>query len=298
MDIGGGLPQTLANAARPFGGTWSSDGTILFSRVGSLFRIAGFRRRGRGGDQAGLRASCFIGFLSSYPAAGNSFSTARTGGCPGIYLGSLDTPEIKRLTAADTAGLYLPPGWLLYVRQGTLVARRFDPLRGELTGDPVTVADPVGLDAERSVGAFSVSAAGLVAYRSAGGGIRRQLTWFDRSGKVLGTLGAPDENNLFDPALSPDGRRVAVERTVQGNTDIWIIDPVRTTRFTFDAGLDTSSSVVAGRKPDRFPVESDRYERLLREGVKWRRRRGIDRRVAGEQDPQRLVARRPLLSSA
>ena len=47
----------------------------------------------------------------------------------GIYLGSLDAPETKRLTAADTAGLYVPPGWLLYIRQGTLVARRFDPLR-------------------------------------------------------------------------------------------------------------------------------------------------------------------------
>jgi Tol biopolymer transport system component len=58
---------------------------------------------------------------------------------------------------------------------------------------------------------------------------------------VLGTLGAPDESNLFDPALSPDGRRVAVERTIQGNTDIWIIDGVRTTRFTFDAGLDSSA---------------------------------------------------------
>ena len=79
----------------------------------------------------------------------------------GIYLGSLDAPQTKRLTAADTAGLYAPPGWLLYIRQGTLVARRFDPLRGELTGDPVTVADPVGVNATRFVGAFSVSAAGL-----------------------------------------------------------------------------------------------------------------------------------------
>jgi hypothetical protein len=168
------------------------------------------------------------------------YSTVQAAGA-GIYLGSLDAPETKRLTAADTAGLYVPPGWLLYVRQSTLVARRFDPSRGELTGDPVTVADPVGLDAARFLGAFSVSAAGLVAYRSAGGGIRRQLTWFDRSGKVLGTLGAPDENNLYDPALSPDGRRVAVERSIQGNTDIWIIDGVRTTRFTFDEGLDTSA---------------------------------------------------------
>jgi Tol biopolymer transport system component len=59
--------------------------------------------------------------------------------------------------------------------------------------------------------------------------------WFDRYGKQLGTLGAPDENELIGPNLSPDGRRVVVFRTVQGNTDIWILDGARTTRLTFDA---------------------------------------------------------------
>ena len=76
-----------------------------------------------------------------------------------------------------------------------------------------------------------------MAYRSGGAG-QRQLVWFDRSGKTLGTLGAPDANGLSTPSLSPDGRRVAVYRTVQGNTDIWLLDATRTTRFTFDASLD------------------------------------------------------------
>src|SRR5204863_9127717 len=101
---------------------------------------------------------------------------------------------------------------------------------------PVTVADPVAIDGNTNAGAVSVSAAGLVAYRS-GGTNRRQLTWFDRSGKALGTVGAPDEN-LLGPYLSPDGRRVAVYRTVQGNADIWLLDADRTTRLTFDPSLD------------------------------------------------------------
>ena len=78
------------------------------------------------------------------------------------------------------------------MRQGTLVARRFDSTAGELAGEPITVADNVGLDVSNSSSAFSVSRGGIVAYRSIGTG-RRQLTWFDRTGKAIGTLGARDE---------------------------------------------------------------------------------------------------------
>ena len=53
------------------------------------------------------------------------------------------------------------------------------------------------------------------------------------------------------PRLSPDGRRVAVYRTVQGNTDIWLLDADRTTRFTFDASL------------DRFPIWSPDGSRIV-----------------------------------
>jgi hypothetical protein len=50
-------------------------------------------------------------------------------GGPGIYIGSLDSSEIKRLTPADSAGAYAPSGWLLFMRQGVLVAQRFDVTR-------------------------------------------------------------------------------------------------------------------------------------------------------------------------
>ena len=104
----------------------------------------------------------------------------------------------------------------------------------------MTVADPVTFrSGPFFVGAFSASATGLVAYRAAGIN-RRQLTWFDRSGKALGSIGAPDENDLVNLNLSPDGQRVAVQRTVQNNTDIWLLDGARTTRFTFDEGRDVS----------------------------------------------------------
>ena len=117
------------------------------------------------------------------------------------------------------------------------MAQRLDLQQKSLTGDPITVADPVAAG-NTSAGGASVSAAGLVAYR-AGGASLRQLTWFDRTGKAVGVVGEPDAN-MFSPALSPDGRRVAIDRTVQGNRDVWLMDLAREgiTRFTFDAAVD------------------------------------------------------------
>ena len=100
-----------------------------------------------------------------------------------------------------------------------------------------------------------MAATGLVAYRT-GAGSQRQLTWFDRSGTARGTVGDPD-GSLSDPRVSPDGRRVVVSRTVQGNTDLWLLDGARTSRFTFDAAHDNRSPLVARRHPDRVSLEPD-----------------------------------------
>ena len=291
IDIGGGSPQTLTDACNR-GGTWSPDGTILFTRAAAspLSRIPA-----SGGEPVAvtkLNKQTNHRFPQFLPGGRQFLFYAQgTPETAGIYLGSLDSSETKRLAAADTAGVYSPDGWLLFIRAGTLLAQRLDLGRGELTGDPVTVADPVAFDAAFNAGAFSVSAAGLVAYRSGGAG-QRQLVWFDRSGKTLGTMGAPDANNLSSPILSPDGRRVAVSRTVQGNTDIWLLDATRSTRFTFDPSL------------DRFPIWSPDGSRIVfdsnRKGhrdlyVKSSNGAGSEELLlesAQDKGRQRLVARR------
>ena len=73
----------------------------------------------------------------------------------------------------------------------------------------------------------------------------------DRAGKALGTLGAPDENGLLYPSVSPDGHRAVVSRTVQGNQDLWLLDGTRTSRFTFDTA------------DDRYPVWSPHGSRIV-----------------------------------
>jgi hypothetical protein len=109
-------------------------------------------------------------------------------------------------------------------------------------GEPVTIADPVGTD-PFGLSGFSLSASGRIAYRS-GGAARRQLVWFDRTGRQFGVVAEPDPVDLISPELSPDGHRLAVNRTVQGNRDVWLWDLVRGgwTRFTFDPAQDGGPS--------------------------------------------------------
>jgi serine/threonine protein kinase len=251
IDLAGGSAQVLAPAIAR-GGTWGEDGTLLFARTAGspLSRIPA-----NGGEAVGVTTLEQQQQSHRYPQflpGGRDFLFYALGTreTQGIYLGSLDGPETTRLTAADAAGVYAPQGWLLFVRAGTLLAQRLDLAQRVLVGDPVTVADPVGFAAGTFAVGVSVSATGLVAYRS-GGGNRHQLTWFDRSGKALGVVGAPDENGLTTARLSPDDSRVAVQRTFQGNTDVWLVDADRATRFTFDASA------------DRFPVWSPDGNRIV-----------------------------------
>ncbi|HEY7191072.1 MAG TPA: protein kinase [Vicinamibacterales bacterium] len=251
VDVDGGSLQTLA-AAAPRGGAWNADGSIVFAQraLGPLFVV-----RASGGEVKPLTRLDDQQTSHRFPQflpGGQQFIFYVQGpvATAGIYLGSIDGASPTRLVASDSAGVYAPGDWLLFVRSGALLAQRLDLSRRTLTGDPVTVADSIAFDPYRQASALSISASGLIAFRS-GAATRLQLTWLDRAGKSLGAVGAPDDNALVAPRLSPDGRRVAVFRTVQQNTDIWILDPERMVRFTFDASL------------DRFPVWSPDGTRIV-----------------------------------
>src|SRR5262249_30434098 len=134
----------------------------------------------------------------------------------------------KRLANATGAPAVLPSGFLLFPRQTTLLAQAFDFKKLELYGSPFQVADSY------SSGLSATS--GIVAYKTTSRGDTRQLTWLDRSGKTLGSIGAPSAAGQAQVELSPDGKRVAVRRSA----DIWLIDTGRgiPTRLTFDEAID------------------------------------------------------------
>jgi Tol biopolymer transport system component len=254
VDVAGGPPQILCGVQIVMGGSWNRDGVILFGTLDGT----GIQRVSADGG-----ASSPITVLNparkemnhTYPTFlpdGKHFLYLVQSSVPqnsGIYLGSLgsrpDGKESKRLLVADSGLGFVPfpegkAGAIVFQRGGTLLAQRFDLRRLETADESVPVADQLSSNSTPlgSIGIFAVSQNGILAFRTASGGIK-QLVWFDRQGKRVGTAGAPQSYG-FMMRLSPDGTRVAATRVEAGNIDIWLssfssgID----TRFTFDPALD------------------------------------------------------------
>jgi Tol biopolymer transport system component len=164
---------------------------------------------------------------------GKRFLFTTSGRQPGVYLASLDGSRIKLVLRSFTATAFVPPGFLLFNRQRTLVAQSFDPVTGDVSGVPVEIADPV------AGGAFSASDSGTLVFRP-GGGSQNNLVWFGRDGKRAATVGEPAHYQQL--VLSPTGRRAAVQRidTENGNPDLWVVDldTAIASRMTTDPAMD------------------------------------------------------------
>ncbi|MGE5360320.1 MAG: protein kinase domain-containing protein [Bacteroidales bacterium] len=237
LNIGSGLPQSLLSAQDSGrGGSWNADGVIVFGlAAGPLRRVPS-----TGGTPATVTALAPGQTSHRFPhflPGGRQLLFYAAGASAGVYLGSLDSPASRRIATADTSAQLLPPNWLLFQRQGALFAQRADLARAEPTSELMPVADQLAFNQAVSAAAFSVSPAGSIAYRTGSANATR-LTWFDRSGKAVGTIGEPDTSRLMQPMLSPDGRRVVAFRTVQNNQDLWVFESERMTRWTFDPGRD------------------------------------------------------------
>jgi Tol biopolymer transport system component len=246
--ISGGPPQKicdLANALRV--GTWAQDGTILCELRGDpdisgLYvlrpgqstpqRLPGFRH---GSQQKPLL--CSPSFL---PDSRHFLFTSGVEGDVRIMVGSIDSQETQLLARGDSMAKYAAPGYLLFVRDGRLVAQAFDAHTLSVTAEPRVLADGVTNFTPMGQANFSVSQEGTLLYEPFGA--PSHLTWFDRHGRELEPAAPMNRYAAF--RLSPEGKRLAVAlgepRT--GTQDLWIFDPGPgdiPTRLTSHPGCET-----------------------------------------------------------
>jgi serine/threonine protein kinase/Tol biopolymer transport system component len=231
IDIEGGLVQTLAAAPLNNGGAWGPDGTILFtqSSVEPLYRVPA--KGGKAVVATEVKAPHLGHRFPHFLPDGRRFLFFATGPSEsqGIYVGSLDSTETKRLLDADSAAMLLAPDFVVFARQGALLAQRLNMDSLQPIGDPLPLARQVATPSGTVASvALSVATSGPVAYRSNAG--ERQLRWVDRSGRQVGLLGGPDSAQPNDARMSPDGRTVALIRMVNGNNDVWLLETARDAR--------------------------------------------------------------------
>ena len=242
VGIAGSAPVTLCEGAA-WGGAWSREGTIVMgSSTDSLRQVAE-----TGGDPKPLltldASRQEIGQV--WPQLlpdGKHFlflSRSRKPEQGGVYCGQLGSTESKRILPGESMALFSPPGYLLFLRQETLLAQPFDASKLQTLGGAFGVADGIGKTAENSGGMFTVSAHGALAYR-AGSSPNYVIAMFDRSGKRLGTVGP--HGQYAQLTLSPDGRRLALERRDPRTDtyDIWTLELATgiMSRLTFDPADD------------------------------------------------------------
>jgi len=226
----------VANVEILGGGSWSKAGFILFApdSHGPIFRVPA----GGGTPVVALALDPAFkdeGFV--WPEIlpdGRHFLVSAFSGDPrqdGVVLASLDSKD-RTLLVPHAWRATFAGGALLFTRQEALAAQPFDAAAGRLSGEPRAVAEGVGYD-------FS-AAGNVLAYRT-GTSESRQLRWFDRAGRELGKVGRAWD--YMEPALSPDGRRVAIgvgSWTPVG--DVWLLDVERGSfsRFTTDPKDDST----------------------------------------------------------
>jgi len=239
IDTTGGVPQTLCEIDDMAGGSWNRDGLILFSPAAKLGLM---KISGSGGTPTPVTrldsSRVETGHLwPSFLPDGKHFlfhvrSTKRE--FEGVRVGSLDGGEGKFLMNADSGAVFVPPDHVLFLRGGALQSQGFDAQRLELVGEPVLMAENVGMNTAYHYGAFTASTNGMVAYRSGAAG-SRDLVWIDRQG--MRSEPVVPSGNYVDPDLSPDGKRVAVALgdALAEKSEIWIVDLSRglATKLTF-----------------------------------------------------------------
>ena len=245
VEIATGHVESLAAVSDSRGATWSESGDIVFSPscCAPLSRVAA----GGGASRPLTELDAGAGEGShrypwALPGGEAILFTVPNGKQPGIYWLSLATGKRVFLLPGAARAVYDPRGFLLWDRDGSLVARRFDPRTAALSAETVVAAEHVGSDAEKTGQDLFAAGGEAVAVRPSMS-YQRELRWFDRHGnpgQVVGSLG-----NFYDPWLSADGARVAVAKSVLPNyysADIWIFDAAardRATRFSFAGGSST-----------------------------------------------------------
>ena len=256
--VTGGAPVALADAPSARGGSWTEDGTIVFTPTSG--NIGLWRVPAVGGTAERLTTPAPGEFTHRWPQVlpgGRAvLYTVSTG--IGRYLDAwlavqplpAGTPQIVQ--RGGSYGRYLPSGHLTWVHDGTLFAAPFDLATLAVTGPGVPVVPGVVSSNFSGIAQVEVSSAGTLVYVPGGeNASAAPLDWLTRDGKTTPLRATPA--NWGGVQIAPEGRRLAFVVTDAANVDVW----------TYDAARDTPTRLTFGPDSARNPVWTPDGRRLV-----------------------------------
>ncbi|MGO9302560.1 MAG: protein kinase domain-containing protein [Candidatus Korobacteraceae bacterium] len=242
IEVSGGTPVTICSSTLGRGGSWNQDGTIVaalsyntgISRVPASGGTPTPVTTADGTVYSSHRWPWFLPdgkhflYIAVKHNAPNSPETA-------VFLASLDGKENRLLFHSLSNAIYAS-GRVLYQRENSLVAQPFDPSSGKFSGEAQTLSENVQFDAGLWRTNLSASTDGVLLYASGTTTGTEILTWYDRSGKRLGTVG--EQGEFYDLDLSPDEKKIVTTDLNTATATIWVRDLTSNlkTRLTFSGG--------------------------------------------------------------
>jgi serine/threonine-protein kinase len=229
VSLDGGPPVKITDAPPTFlGATWSADDTIVYSAGRSLARTSA----GGGGVPERLTEDNPDAYVASpvvlpggravmYGLVGNGANGAER-----VAVFDLDTHKQKILIENGQNAFYSPTGHVVFARGTTIMAAPFSASELAVTGEPVAMIENVRHPAPLTAADFALSASGTLVYVPGTGEttLRSAVVWVDRAGKPLGRAIDEPVDNPRDPALSPDGTRLALTIGPGGQGELWSYD--------------------------------------------------------------------------
>jgi Tol biopolymer transport system component len=260
-DLQGSRTQVLADSFYGLGGAWSPDGVIVFTPYygQGLFRVSAgggtpvpLTRLDPAGHEVVHTRALFL------PDGQHILFLDRIANGPfRICWTTLGSGKVTPVLEADALVGYSDPGYILFVRRGSLLAQVFDPVALKLKGDPFVVAEHVGYRRGDDAALATLSQSGVVAFQT-NAFTDSQFVIFDRSGRRVRTVGpvAP----YFGFSLAPDEKQFVVARPdpVSGGTHLWTADLERDTFTRLNTAGEGEIQPIWSPDGSRIVFSSDR----------------------------------------
>jgi serine/threonine protein kinase len=241
VPVDGGAPSMIAQTSERSGGaTWQKDGTIVFATTAGLYQVSQNGGESRLLVQPDHNRGEKIYAWPQFMPDGQSvlFTIVPEGSVDAAQIAvlNLKTLEVRPVVKGGSSAQYVRTGHLVYAAGTTLKAIAFDPVARETRGEPVSFANiEIAPALDNGAADFTVSESGTLLFLTSQSERElRTLQWIDRKGNEEPLAVEP---RLYAyPRFSPDGGRVALDITIIGNRDIWILDLERLTQVQLTDG--------------------------------------------------------------